>query len=120
MLDERARGSAGAESSTTGTRRTLAGRLRYWWALGAAAVLLLLCGPPVLTVAWLTGRRAEVVYPWALWGARMWLRLCGVEVRVRLVCSSLEPAGVKLHLGMRAEMPASTCRPDWVAMLAGL
>jgi 1-acyl-sn-glycerol-3-phosphate acyltransferase len=58
------------------------GRVRYWWALFVAAVLLLVIGPPVLFVAWLTGRRATVVYPWALWGARMWLRLCGVEVRV--------------------------------------
>ncbi len=45
--------------------------------------MLLILGPPVLTVAWLTGRRAAVVYPWALWGARMWLRLCGARVRVR-------------------------------------
>ena len=59
------------------------GRVRYWWALAAAAVLLLIFGPPVLLVGWLTGRRAAVVYPWALWGGRMWLKLCGVEVRAR-------------------------------------
>jgi 1-acyl-sn-glycerol-3-phosphate acyltransferase len=37
----------------------------------------------VLLAGWLTGRRAAVVYPWALWGARMWLKLCGAEVRAR-------------------------------------
>src|SRR5205085_9109530 len=59
-----------------------AGRLRYWWSLTAAALLLLIVAPPVLAVAWLTGRRAQVVYPWADWGARLWLRLSGAEVRV--------------------------------------
>ena len=46
-------------------------------------MLLLIVGPPVLSWGWLTGRRAQVVYPWAQWGARMWLRLSGVGVRVR-------------------------------------
>jgi 1-acyl-sn-glycerol-3-phosphate acyltransferase len=72
---------ANAESSTT-HGPTLAGRLHYWWSLFVAGALLLLVGPPVLTVAWLTGRRAAVVYPWADWGARMWLRLSGARVRV--------------------------------------
>jgi 1-acyl-sn-glycerol-3-phosphate acyltransferase len=74
--------ATGAESSTD-ARRSLAGRLRYYWSLAAAALLLLIIAPPVLFVAWLTGRRAQVVYPWAQWGARTWLRLSGAEVRVR-------------------------------------
>ena len=61
----------------------LGARLHYWWVLFVAAALLLLVGPPVLLVAWLTGRRAEVVYPWALWGGRQWLRLSGMKVVVR-------------------------------------
>jgi 1-acyl-sn-glycerol-3-phosphate acyltransferase len=56
-------------------------RLNYWWSLSIAAVLLLMFGPPVLFVAWLTGKR-DLVYPWALFGARNWLRLTGVKVRV--------------------------------------
>lgn len=59
-----------------------AGRLRYWWSFFAAAVLLLAIGPPVLLVAWLA-RRREWVYPFALWGARAWLRLSGVRVVAR-------------------------------------
>jgi len=73
---------AGAESSTGG-RATLAGRLRFCWSFAVAGLLLLVVAPPVLFVAWLTGRRAAVVYPWAQWGGRVWLRLSGVEVRVR-------------------------------------
>ena len=56
-------------------------RLHYWWSLFVAAALLLIFAPPVLLVAWLT-RNNEVVYPWALFGARNWLRLSGVKVQV--------------------------------------
>jgi 1-acyl-sn-glycerol-3-phosphate acyltransferase len=56
-------------------------RLHYWWALFMAAVLLLIFAPPVLLVAWLTDNR-ELVYPWALFGARNWLRLSGMKVQV--------------------------------------
>jgi 1-acyl-sn-glycerol-3-phosphate acyltransferase len=56
-------------------------RLHYWWSLFVAAMLLLIFGPPVLLVAWLT-RKHHLVYPWALFGARNWLRLSAVDVRV--------------------------------------
>jgi len=56
-------------------------RVHYWWSLFVAAGLLLIIGPPVLFVAWAT-RRHESVYPWALFGARNWLRLSGMTVRV--------------------------------------
>src|SRR5688572_21871090 len=55
--------------------------LHYWWSLFIAGSLLLIFGPPVLLVAWLL-RKHEIVYPWALWGARNWLRLSGMAVRV--------------------------------------
>jgi len=45
-------------------------------------VLLLIFGPPVLLVAWLR-KKHELVYPWALFGARNWLRLSGMTVQVR-------------------------------------
>jgi len=63
-------------------KATLPGRLHHWWILFVAGALLLIFGPPVLLVAWLVGRR-EWVYPIALWGARQWLRLSGMRVRVR-------------------------------------
>ena len=43
--------------------------------------MLLIFGPPVIVAAWLTGNR-DVVYPWALFGARNWLRLSGSKVQV--------------------------------------
>jgi len=57
-------------------------RLQYWWSLFVAGALLLIFGPPVLLVAWLT-KNHELVYPWAFFGARNWLRLSGVTVQVR-------------------------------------
>ena len=56
-------------------------RLHYWWSLFVAGALLLIFGPPVLLVAWLSGNH-ELVYPWALFGARNWLRLSGMKVHV--------------------------------------
>lgn len=47
-----------------------------------AGALLLIFGPPVLLVAWLRGK-PDLVYPWALFGARNWLRLSGVDVCVK-------------------------------------
>src|SRR5688500_19661206 len=57
-------------------------RLHYWWSLFVAGALLLICGPPILIVAWLTGKH-YLVYPWANFGARNWLRLSGVKVHVK-------------------------------------
>ncbi len=56
-------------------------RLHYWWSLFVAGALLLILAPPVLLVAWLA-RKHELVYPWALFGARTWLRLSGAKVDV--------------------------------------
>jgi 1-acyl-sn-glycerol-3-phosphate acyltransferase len=78
---ERSGGFTTSESSTA-ARRTLAGRLWYWWSLFVAAMLLLVIGPPAITAA-LVARRRHWLYPFALFGARNWLRLSGVRVRVR-------------------------------------
>ena len=67
---------------STAVRPSLGGRLFYYWSLCAAALLLLIFAPPALFVAWIA-RRREWVYPVARWGARTWLRLSGVHVRVR-------------------------------------
>lgn len=56
-------------------------RLHYWWSLFVAGALLALLGPPILIVAWIL-RKHDLVYPVALLGARAWLRLSGVSVKV--------------------------------------
>jgi 1-acyl-sn-glycerol-3-phosphate acyltransferase len=57
-------------------------RLHYWWSLFVAGALLAICGPPILLIAWLVNKH-DLVYPWAFFGARNWLRLSGVRVRVK-------------------------------------
>jgi 1-acyl-sn-glycerol-3-phosphate acyltransferase len=42
----------------------------------------LILGPPILVFAWIVNKH-DLVYPWALFGARNWLRLSGVRVRVK-------------------------------------
>lgn len=69
------------ESSTT-RRRSFMRRLHYWWSLFVAGALLGVLGPPILIFSWLVNKH-ELVYPWALVGARAWLWLSGVRVRVR-------------------------------------
>jgi 1-acyl-sn-glycerol-3-phosphate acyltransferase len=74
--------NARAEESNTRRRPRLSRRLFYWWSLFVAGALLLIFGPPAIFAAWLA-RRRHWVYPWALFGARAWLMLSGVKVRVR-------------------------------------
>ena len=69
------------ESSITG-RRSFTRRLHYWWSLFVAGALLGILGPPILVFSWLVNKH-ELVYPWASFGARAWLRLSGVRVKVR-------------------------------------
>ena len=57
-------------------------RLHYWWSLFVAGALLGLLGPPILLFSWLVNKH-ELVYPWALFGARNWLRLSGIRVKVK-------------------------------------
>lgn len=71
-----------AEESSTTRPRSFIRRLHYWWSLFVAGALLGLIGPPILIVAWLL-KKHDLVYPWARFGARLWLFLSGVRVKVR-------------------------------------
>lgn len=69
------------EESTTVKTLSRFRRLHYWWSLFVAGTLLAILGPPILSIAWLTGKR-DFVYPWGRFGSRSWLRLSGVRVKV--------------------------------------
>ena len=47
-----------------------------------AGALLGVLGPPILLFSWLVNKH-YLVYPWASFGARWWLRLSGVRIKVR-------------------------------------
>ena len=57
-------------------------RLLYWWSLFVAGALLVIFGIPILVIAWLASK-PDLVYPWALFGGRNWLRLSGMQVSVK-------------------------------------
>jgi 1-acyl-sn-glycerol-3-phosphate acyltransferase len=71
-----------AAKSSTRRRPRFIGRLWFCWSWFVAGALLLVLAPPILLVARLTNRR-DWVYPWALFGARTWLRLSGVKMDVK-------------------------------------
>jgi 1-acyl-sn-glycerol-3-phosphate acyltransferase len=68
--------------SSTNDRRGFMRRLHNWWSLFVAGALLAILGPPILLFAWLVNKH-DLVYPWALFGARNWLRLSGVRVKLK-------------------------------------
>lgn len=82
MAESAALAKAMAQESSIDTSHRLKHRLHYWWSLFVAGALLLLLAPPILLVSWLL-RKHELVYPWAFFGARWWLRLSGAKVVVR-------------------------------------
>ena len=69
-----------AKSSTTRAPRIM-GRLRFAWSWFVAGALLLFVAPPVLLIS-IPLKRQDWIYWWANWGARTWLRLSGVKVRI--------------------------------------
>jgi 1-acyl-sn-glycerol-3-phosphate acyltransferase len=71
-----------AEESSTRRPRSFMRRLHYWWSLFLAGALLGVLGPPILLVAWIVNKH-DLVYPWATFGAGLWLRLSGVRVEVK-------------------------------------
>src|SRR6266508_1266387 len=73
------RASAAKSSTRPGGR--IVGRLLFAWSWFVAGLLLLIFAPPVLILGILF-KRQDWIYWWANWGARNWLRLSGVKVRV--------------------------------------
>ena len=71
-----------AEESSTPKRRSLKRKLHYWWSLFCAGGLLLFLAPPILIVAWILNKH-DLVYPWAFFGGKAWLRLSGARIRVK-------------------------------------
>jgi 1-acyl-sn-glycerol-3-phosphate acyltransferase len=58
------------------------GKLRYWWSWVAAGSLLLFVAVPALIFLFIINKKLWL-YPLALWGAKTWLRACGVRVKVK-------------------------------------
>lgn len=59
----------------------LAGKLRYWWSLSLAGLLLLFGALPAMIVLQILNQRMKL-YPLCLWGSKFWIRRSGIEVKV--------------------------------------
>ena len=57
------------------------GKLRYYWCWLCVAVLLLFFAAPLMIFLRIINRRLWL-YPWCLWGAKVWLAACGAKVKV--------------------------------------
>lgn len=57
------------------------GKLRYFWCWLAAGALVLFVAAPMI-VFYRIINRPHWLYPWCDWGARVWLRACGAQVKV--------------------------------------
>jgi 1-acyl-sn-glycerol-3-phosphate acyltransferase len=72
--------TSAAKSSTTRGPHII-GVLLFAWSWFVAAVLLLIFAPPAIFIGTVF-KRQDWIYWWANWGARNWLRLSGVKVKV--------------------------------------
>lgn len=63
------------------SKSRLVAKIRYWWCWFAASFMLLVIGIPTIPVFWVL-RKKMWLYPFAFFGARMWLKACGARVRV--------------------------------------
>jgi 1-acyl-sn-glycerol-3-phosphate acyltransferase len=72
--------TSAAKSSTRRGPRII-GVLLFAWSWFVAAVLLLIFAPPAIFIGTVF-KRQDWIYWWANWGARNWLRLSGVKVKV--------------------------------------
>jgi len=70
-----------AAKSSTRPGPHIIGVLLFAWSWIVAGALLLIFAPPVLLIGILF-KRQDWIYWWANWGARNWLRLTGVKVKV--------------------------------------
>lgn len=71
-----------AAKSSTRRGPHLIGVLLFAWSWFIAAVLLLIFAPPAIFIGSVF-KRQDWIYWWANWGARNWLKLSGVKVKVR-------------------------------------
>jgi len=80
-LSVQSQSETGAAKSSTRRGPHIIGSLLFAWSWFVVGALLLFIAPPVLLVGGLC-KRQDWIYWWANWGARSWLRLTGVKVKV--------------------------------------
>ncbi|MEO6587691.1 MAG: lysophospholipid acyltransferase family protein [Pyrinomonadaceae bacterium] len=62
-------------------KSSIIGKLRYWWSLSLAGILLLFVALPAMIVLQLINQRIKL-YPLCVWGSKCWIRGSGIKVKV--------------------------------------
>jgi 1-acyl-sn-glycerol-3-phosphate acyltransferase len=57
------------------------GKLRYWWSLSLAGILLLFVALPAMIILQIVNKKIKL-YPICKWGAKFWIRGSGIKVKV--------------------------------------
>lgn len=57
------------------------GKLRYWWAWLVVSTIILFIATPLL-IFYRFKKKRDKFFSWCDWGARLWLKACGAEVKV--------------------------------------
>ena len=57
------------------------GKLRYWWSLSFAGILLLFVALPAMIILQLINQKIKL-YALCLWGSKLWIRGSGIKVKV--------------------------------------
>lgn len=57
------------------------GKLRYWWSLSFAGILLLFVALPAMIILQIINQKIKL-YALCLWGAKLWIRGSGIKVKV--------------------------------------
>ena len=57
------------------------GKLRYWWSLFFAGILLLFVALPAMIILQIINQRIKL-YALCLWGSKLWIRGSGIKVKV--------------------------------------
>ncbi len=58
------------------------GKIRYWWSWLVVSAIILFIATPLL-VFYRFKKKRDGFFAWCDWGARIWLKACGVEVDVK-------------------------------------
>lgn len=62
-------------------KSSIVGKLRYWWSLTFAGILLLFVALPAMTVLQIINQRMKL-YGLCVWGSKTWIRGSGIKVKV--------------------------------------
>ncbi len=69
-------------STEESNKSRLVGKIRYWWSWLVVGTLIIFIATPLM-IFYRFRKKRDGFFDWCDWGARLWLRSCGVKVCVK-------------------------------------